>query len=266
MLHCGFTAMGCPAPEDTHPLHGELPNIPYDTAMLTVEDDSMTLSGSCRYRVGFTADYTFAPSVTLAADATVFDLEIAATNHRRAPMEYMYLCHVNFRPEDGGELVYSAPYDPAHVKVHYKFEGITDPDAYRRLRAYMDAIAADPCVHHVFDQTRECYDPEICMTVFYSPDAQGFAHTMQVLPDGWVYYIAHEVAPLPYVVRWLSRTGDEEACGMALPATAEHNGFIKARADGQVRTLGSGETYRAKMRVGLLAPEEATAMRRQLGK
>ena len=29
LLHCGATAMGNPSREDTHPLHGELPNAPY---------------------------------------------------------------------------------------------------------------------------------------------------------------------------------------------------------------------------------------------
>ena len=29
LLHCGATAMGVPAAGDTHPVHGELPNAPY---------------------------------------------------------------------------------------------------------------------------------------------------------------------------------------------------------------------------------------------
>ena len=32
LLHCGATAMGVPTGEDTHPLHGELPNAPYQQA------------------------------------------------------------------------------------------------------------------------------------------------------------------------------------------------------------------------------------------
>jgi hypothetical protein len=32
LLHCGATAMGVPTGEDTHPLHGELPNAPYQKA------------------------------------------------------------------------------------------------------------------------------------------------------------------------------------------------------------------------------------------
>ncbi len=31
-VHCGVTAMGVPSPDDSHPLHGELPNAAYQQA------------------------------------------------------------------------------------------------------------------------------------------------------------------------------------------------------------------------------------------
>lgn len=261
LLHCGFSAMGCPAADDTHPLHGELPNHPYDSAALLVTDDAVTVTGSVRYKIAFTVDYTFTPSVTLRKDATVLEIDISAKNNRRAPMEYMYLSHINFRPYDGGELVCSAPYDPAHVKVHRKFPARMEPDAYRRLSDYMDAIAADPKVQAVFDSGTQDYDPEVCMTLLYDADAEGRGHTMQVLPDGYAHYVCHIVEKQPYVIRWLSRTGDEDACGMALPATSEHNGREQARRDGQLKVLAGGETFRTHLRVGLLTPSETSVVR-----
>ena len=39
LLHCGFNAMGVPAEGDTHPLHGELPNAPYQSAYVVVGED-----------------------------------------------------------------------------------------------------------------------------------------------------------------------------------------------------------------------------------
>ncbi len=266
LYHCGFTAMGCPAADDTHPLHGELPNIPYEEAVLTVTDDAMTLSGAHRERVAFTTDYTFSPAVTLRADATVLDITVDAVNNRQSPMDYMYLTHINFRPYDGGELIYSAPYDSAHVKVHRKFPAHMDPAARAKLSAYMDAVAKDPAVHHVFNPEAQIYNPEVCMTILYDADAAGFAHTMQLLPDGCAHYVSHEVSAQPYVIRWLSRTGDEDSCGMALPATAEHNGREQARRDGQLRTLAPGERYTARLRIGLLTPEEARLCREEIGK
>jgi hypothetical protein len=39
MLHCGATAMGVPSKEDSHPLHGELPNASYQKAYVVVGQD-----------------------------------------------------------------------------------------------------------------------------------------------------------------------------------------------------------------------------------
>src|SRR5512136_1170620 len=39
MLHCGAIRMGVPGKEDTHPLHGELPNAPYPKAFLVAGSD-----------------------------------------------------------------------------------------------------------------------------------------------------------------------------------------------------------------------------------
>ncbi len=36
VIHCGATAMGNPGTDDTHPLHGELPNAPYGSAFVAV--------------------------------------------------------------------------------------------------------------------------------------------------------------------------------------------------------------------------------------
>ena len=47
LVHCGATAMGNPAVEDTHPLHGELPNLTYQSASLLVgEDERGALDGT----------------------------------------------------------------------------------------------------------------------------------------------------------------------------------------------------------------------------
>jgi len=39
MMHCGAWRMGCPGPEDNHPLHGELPYAAYDTAEIIFDRD-----------------------------------------------------------------------------------------------------------------------------------------------------------------------------------------------------------------------------------
>jgi hypothetical protein len=43
LLHCGATAMGVPTKDDSHPLHGELPNAPFQHAYLAVGEDERGL-------------------------------------------------------------------------------------------------------------------------------------------------------------------------------------------------------------------------------
>ncbi len=60
LIHCGATAMGVPTREDSHPLHGELPNAPYDTAWLALGSDErgpyMAVGGEYRHTIAFNYD------------------------------------------------------------------------------------------------------------------------------------------------------------------------------------------------------------------
>ena len=60
LLHCGVTAMGVPAGGDTHPLHGELPNAPYQKAWLVAGEDERALpglGGEYQHTVAFNINY-----------------------------------------------------------------------------------------------------------------------------------------------------------------------------------------------------------------
>ncbi len=121
LLHCGATAMGVPTEKDTHPLHGELPNAPYQTAQLLIGQDErgayMGLTGSYQYTVAFSHNYRARPLVKLYANSSKMPISISIENLKQSPMELMYLAHVNFRPVDNGKLIYSAPCTPEHVRV-----------------------------------------------------------------------------------------------------------------------------------------------------
>jgi hypothetical protein len=62
MLHCGLTAMAF-RQEDTHPLHGELPNIPYDNAYVEIGSDGggnyIAVGGAVNYRLLLTLTIYF---------------------------------------------------------------------------------------------------------------------------------------------------------------------------------------------------------------
>jgi hypothetical protein len=67
-------------------------------------------------------------------------------------------------------------------------------------------------------------------------------------------------------VRWISRTPDQDALGLVLPATAEPEGYSAEKAKGNVKTLAGGAEWRCDMELGALMPAEAQAMAAEIGR
>ena len=84
LLHCGATAMGVPAAGDTHPVHGELPNAPYQSAYVVVGADEdgeyIGLGGSYRYTVAFSFNYVAEPLVKMYAGASSCHISLTVKN------------------------------------------------------------------------------------------------------------------------------------------------------------------------------------------
>ena len=263
VMHCGMTAMGNPTAADTHPPHGELPFADYQRAYLRCGEDErgayLALGGVYTHKRASELHYEFCPECRLYAGATQIELTVAVTNRKDLPLEYYYLCHINHRPVDGARL-----YDTARgITVHREV-----PDGYPEpmksaTEAYLDRLEADPNVMRVIDQKEQSYAPEIVFTCDYAADENGEAHTMMLLPDGYACYVRHRPDELPYGVRWIARTKDEDAIGMVLPATAQHLGRNYCREHGQQRVLLCGETATFHMCTGLLTPEQANDMKQK---
>lgn len=266
LLHCGMTAMGVPtSAEDTHPLHGELPNAPYQKAYLVTGEDEkgkyIALSGEYEYKIAFNVYYIACPLLKLYEGKTVFEVSMEVENKKNVPMDYMYLCHINFHPVDGSTLCYSAKRDSGHVKVHINIpKHLASASGTGDLEKYMRALAETPSLHDAIAPERQVYDPEIVFTVLYEADEEGSAYTMQLLPSGKAFYVRHNTAELPVGVRWIARTKDEDALGMVLPATAEHIGRTVARRDGRIRQIPANGSIRIALSAGLLSADEATAV------
>ena len=261
-IHCGATAMGNPGPNDRHPLHGELPNVRYDTAELLIGQADgvpfMALTGEYQHRSAYSHHYIAKPEVRLCSGDSRVRVELSIRNLRQSPMELMYLAHINFRPVDGACLIDAVPDDTTHIKVRTSLPGGTIPsDAHRALT---DAVLTDPAAHRQMQPGRRI-DPELVMTMAYPADADGWAHSMQLHPDGNADFVSHRPEELPHVVRWMSRTGDEDALGMALPATAGADGYMAEKAKGNVRILPPGEEFRCRLVFGALTAKNAKRMR-----
>lgn len=253
LLHCGLSGLGAPASEDTHPHHGELPNAEYDEANLTIGDDWVALSGTCRLRTSHSMDVSFTPTLTLQANDTLLRLEASITNHRSTPFGYSYWCHANWPLFDNGELLQSAALQDDNfilVPHHAQDEATAE---------YTRAIELDPSAGTALTLARTV-TPEYCAVIRPHADAEGQAHFAMTRSDGSAATVSFGVDALPYAIRWISNTGDEQAAGFCLPATAHHLGRAAAERDGMVRSLASGETTTFTVTLGLMDPPEAASM------
>lgn len=257
LLHCGATAMGSPSPEDTHPLHGELPNAPYQRAYLVAGQDQkgpyIGLGGQYQYTVAFSYNYVAEPLVKLHAGSTLFEMEMTVSNLKDSEMELMYLAHINFRPVDDGRLVYSAPCTPQHVRVRKSI-----PSHIRPRPGYvefLEELERDPEKHHVLIPGL-IFDPEVVFSIDYLADEEGWAHTMQIHPDGSADYVRHRPDQLDKGVRWICRTADQDALGLVLPATAEPEGYLAEKAKGNIKVLPAKGVFRCQIEMGVLSSDE----------
>ena len=98
MIHCGLAGLGAPGPDDTHPLHGELPNAPFQKAWLVIDEGEGTVAvgGSYQHTVAFSTNYLATAQVAMTAGSALLGVSLAVENLKQTPMEMMYLAHANF--------------------------------------------------------------------------------------------------------------------------------------------------------------------------
>jgi hypothetical protein len=258
LQHCGVTGAGGPSKEDTHPLHGELPNAPYQKAYLIVGEDEqgayIGLGGQYQYTVAFAHNYLAEPQVKLYASSSLFKISMTITNLKNSPMELMYLLHINFKPVDNGRLVYSAVCDPDHVRVRSTIPAhITPGPGYVE---FIESLKHQPEKHHILAPGL-AFDPEAVFFIDYIADEAGWAHTMQLHPDGRADYLRHRPAQLPKGTRWISRTSDQDAIALVEAGTCEPEGYLTEKKKGNIKTLPPKGQFYCELEVGALSPAEA---------
>lgn len=261
LIHCGALRMGVPGEKDNHPLHGELPNARYQTAQLIMGSDGgrdyIGLTGTYQYTVAFADNYIARPVVRLYAQSSRVSVSLTVKNLKNTPMDLMYLAHVNFKPVDNGILVYSAPCTPQRVRVRSSIPShIRPPDGYRDFLKHLEE---HPEKHHLLAPGLS-FDPEVVFFIDYNTDDEGWAYTMQVHPNGAGDFIRHRKAQLDHGVRWISRTADQDALGMCLPATAEPEGYTAEISKGNLKTIPAQGEYTCEFEFGALEPGEVKAM------
>lgn len=268
LYHCGINSFG--APDAEHPQHGEIPNVEYQSAYLDAGCDEkgnyFAVGGTYAYDVAFVKKYDFSPECRLYEGANKVRVNVKLENKRAEPMEYMYLCHINFRPFNGARLVYSVPRDLDHIMIHKIVPDTLPADAQKKLSGYMEKLESDLSVMDKVGNADECYLPEICFRMTYNPDEEGRGHTMQYIEGEGACYVSHPVDALPHPVRWISRTPTEDAMGMILPATSEHLGYEDSKKKGYIKYLDGFSTLEFFMEVGFISDAEAKTVEAKINK
>jgi hypothetical protein len=134
---------------------------------------------------------------------------------------------------------------PSHVKP---------PPGYAE---FLGQLSKNPNLHHHLKPGLG-FDPEVVFFIDYLADQNGWAHSLQVHPNGVSDYIAHKPSQLGHGVRWISRTPDQDCLGIVLPATAEPEGFNAERAKGNIKTLAPHEAFALDLEFGALLEAETT--------
>lgn len=257
LFHCGATASGVPGPEDKHALHGELPNAPYQAARLVFGEDErgvyLGLTGDYRHTIAFNYNFLAQPEVRLYAGSTVFTVSMTVTNLKNSLMPLMYLAHVNFRPVDYGKLFYTAHPTPEHVRVRASFPPYMQVKP--EFRRFVEQLKDHPEKHHIFEPDM-VFDPELVFFIDHFADEEGWAHTMQLHPDGTADVLRHRPDQLKRTVRWICRTPDQQSLGFE-PGTAETEGYTAELAKGNLQWLSPGGVFHCEMQIGLLEPQAA---------
>ncbi|MFH1804198.1 MAG: aldose 1-epimerase family protein [Pseudomonadota bacterium] len=265
-FHSGLLRNGCPGPDDTHPLHGEMPCAKMDSAGLEIGEDAdgpyMAVIGSYEYVMGFGNHYIARPRVVLRPDTALFDIGMSVENLSGADMDLMYMCHVNFAFYEGARIIQPAPFTPDATVVRTKVPAHVprNPD----YDALLESLAADPSVMEVMKDPRR-YDPE---QVFYirglktGPD--GKTASLMKRREGDGFYITYDPVDFPKTVRWVMANSDQKVCAFALPATAEPEGYLAEKAKGNVQVLKGGEQRYFSVRLGYLPPDEANLAERTI--
>jgi len=251
-IHCGGTSMGNPGLDDTHPLHGELPNLPYQKATLAFGEDAagpyVELSGAGRDTEAFHHDFVARPRLRLHAGGPSFSAAIEVENRSGKPMPFLYLAHINFLPANGGVLIDTVGDDRTDAAIRVPELG---PEASDSVRAYHDAVSADPSSHRSL-QAGVPVEPELVLTMTARAGQDGWTHALHRHPNGSGDFVSYRPAELPYAVRWITRSEDQDALGLVLPATAPPDGLAAARRNGHLVWIEPGDSFQTEMTFGAL--------------
>jgi hypothetical protein len=252
--HAGLLRLGVPGPEDDHALHGEAPCAQMDEAGVSCGVDArgawIAVTGKHEYAMGFGSHYVSRPQVILREGETGCEIVMAVENLSTAPMDLMYMCHVNFAFAEGARIVQSVPFTPDHVIARTAIPGhVTVSEDYRALIA---DFARNPARMERLDEP-ELYDPEqVAYIVGQKTGADGLTRYLMQRREGDAFAIAWDPATMNKTIRWVLVNSDQKVAAFAMPATCEPEGYTAEKRKGNVRKLAGGASMRFATQVSYI--------------
>lgn len=245
LVHCGMSAMGNPGPDDTHPQHGEMPCARFDRAWIELSardgEQGLALCGSLHWHVPYQCHYRCVLRTIVDPSGTSVRVEIAVENESGAPMELMYLGHLNFALM--GDAMIRGMGELADGSIR-----IRDPHVAAGARERLRVGAFYP--------SRVLADPEFVATIDHCTALSDEIQSQLVLADGSSFWVRHGKTPLDHQVVWITNTPDRGACGFHLPSTGGPEGLAAARAAGEVKIIQPRETARISYSFGYKDAEQ----------
>lgn len=246
-FHSGLLSAGCPAPEDTHPLHGELSCAPMDAARLEVGEEGIRLVSTYEYVMGFGHHYRADPSVALRAGASTFDIDLSVTNlSAYAPMPLQYMCHMNYAFVPNGRMRQNLPAGafalrrtvPAHVTPTPRWQTLND----EILAGHIDVDSLEMATE---------FDPEI---VYFADDLPRYGRDLEFTlgaPDGPAFITRFSAADFPVATRWILHNADQRVAAFVLPGTSRPEGRLAAQKAGTLIEFEAGHSRRFHVTTGI---------------
>ncbi|TDQ57591.1 uncharacterized protein DUF4432 [Mesocricetibacter intestinalis] len=245
-FHSGLIRNGCPAPQDDHPLHGEMPCAQMDKAWLIIDDNLLGIGGQTEYVKGFGDHYLAEPEVVLRADSSLFDINMRVTNLAGVEMPLQYMCHMNYCYEHGAELSQNIPESavqlrrtiPAHVKPTPEwldFNQRIQQGEYRLNRLEND----------------EMYNPEIVFFMDKLNQYREMAEYRMQSPQGHTYLTRFSTEQFNYATRWILYNQDQQVGAFVLPATCRPEGHCAAKENGSLIIMAPHESRYFSVTTGI---------------
>jgi hypothetical protein len=192
------------------------------------------------------------------AESTVFDISMEVENVGGAPMDLMYMCHMNHAFVPNGRFVQPTPFSPETTRVRTVVPGHVKRNP--RFDALLERLGRDPAALETLSDP-EAYDPEQVFYLFgLRTDAAGKTHVMLRRPEGDGFVVSYDPKVLPHVVRWVLYNADQQVSALALPSTCEPEGYLAESRKGHVRSLSAGGKAAFQVRTGYLDRPAAARM------